>query len=137
MSIDMKHWDGEATNKESHFKWDENGNLMNSFQPKSKEIIQLTPNNLADFLSDPSFAIVRVWEEGTSLSEETMTAINWTKTRFAVLNIALFEGWDLEGNIVLEVPSVQLVQNGKVFHKITGTVRDNVSKVNMALAMNK
>jgi len=115
----------------------DNDLLETTWDSSEDRVIQLTPDNLGDFLSDASFAIIRVWEEGTSLSEETMAAVNWTKTRFAILNKDLFQEWDLEGKIVLEAPSVQLVQNGKVFHKITGTVRDNVSKVNIALTMNK
>lgn len=101
------------------------------------KITQLTPENLDEFLLDDSFAIIRVWEEGTSLSDETMSAIEWTKARFAVLNRDLFEGSDLNWNITLEAPSVQLVKNGRVFHTIRGTVKDNITKVNMALTMNK
>ena len=137
MNIDMQHWDEEITTKKSHFKWDENGNLANGFEAEPKEIIQLTPNNLGNFLSDASFAIIRVWEEGTSLSEETMAAINWTKTRFAILNKDLFQGWNLGWDITLDAPSVQLVKNGKVFRTINGTVKENITKVNMALTMNK
>jgi len=116
------------------------GGLLEDTDTNDSEnmITRLTPDNIDSFLSDDNFAVIRVWESDTSLSPESIDSVSkYSETvRFAVLDKDLFQDKELPGKITLEAPSVQLVQDGKVFHKINGTVRDNITKVNIALTMN-
>jgi len=95
--------------------------------------------NLDKFISTDSAGLIRVWEWKIPLSDETMNAISKysNSIRFATLNVDLFDEWVLESKGLSKItPSVQMVQNNRVFQKINGTVKGNIAKVNWILSVN-
>lgn len=116
---------------------------MPSFDEKAvtleDSITRLTPENLKEFMSLDSAGLIRVGKWKIALSDDTMNAIREysNSIRFATLNLEIFDTSVLrEKGIKLRIPSVQMVQENRIFHVIDGPVKDNILEVNRILSIN-